>query len=213
MNNDIRMTLFGNILSAAAKYRIVATRIFAGMLILLLLLTDSRWAAYPLMDSAFEILGLILVTLGAFGRLWASLYISGYKVNHLITEGPYSVVRNPLYFFSFLGAGGLALAARSFLVVTLVVIAFLLYYPLVVAREEKKLADRHGAEYAQYAGRTPRFMPNLTLYHEPQTYLVNVRKHQQAFLDAMFFIWIYGILQVIQTSHDTGLLPVLFKIP
>ena len=207
------MTFFGKILSLVSKKRILATRVFAGLLIMLLLLTDSRWAQYSFMGSVFELVGLILVTAGAFGRLWASLYISGYKVQHLIREGPYSIVRNPLYFFSFFGAIGIALAAKSFLLTAMVAIAFLLYYPLVVVREEKKLADLHGEEYARYARQTPRFIPNFASYQEPETYRVNVRKHQQAFLDASFFIWIYGIVQVVETLHASGLLPVLFKIP
>ncbi|GIS42766.1 MAG: hypothetical protein Ct9H90mP15_08060 [Candidatus Neomarinimicrobiota bacterium] len=31
-----------------------------------------------------------------------SLYVEGFKTKKLITEGPYSMVRNPLYFFTVL---------------------------------------------------------------------------------------------------------------
>jgi protein-S-isoprenylcysteine O-methyltransferase Ste14 len=38
------------------------------------------------------------------GRAWSTRYIGERKANLLVTEGPYSVSRNPLYLFSFLGA-------------------------------------------------------------------------------------------------------------
>jgi protein-S-isoprenylcysteine O-methyltransferase Ste14 len=51
-----------------------------------------------------------LAAMIASHRLWCSLYISGYKNSQLITSGPYSLCRNPLYFFSFVGFA--ALCAR-----------------------------------------------------------------------------------------------------
>ena len=47
----------------------------------------------------FSVIGFILLIFGCFGRIWASLYIEGNKTKNLITNGPFMMVRNPLYFF------------------------------------------------------------------------------------------------------------------
>ena len=53
-----------------------------------------------------EWFGIFAILLCIFGRTWTSLYIGGRKNRALLTKGPYSVVRNPLYVFSILGAAG-----------------------------------------------------------------------------------------------------------
>lgn len=60
----------------------------------------SRWAlASPVTGAILTGLGLILVSVAACGRLWCMLYIAGYKTQKLVTAGPYSLCRNPLYLF------------------------------------------------------------------------------------------------------------------
>lgn len=213
MDKTIKVTLTSRLLAVVSGYRITATRVLAGFLAVLLLLTDNYWTQHRFIEVLFETFGLCFATVGAFGRLWASVYISGYKVKKLAKEGPYSIVRNPLYLFSLIGAVGIALASESLLITAIVIMAFLLYYPFVVAREENRLAAKHGEGYEEYARRTPRFIPKLSLYQEPKTYVINVPKHRQALLDATFFIWIYVALQLINHAHEAGLLPILFRIP
>src|SRR4029453_14157849 len=60
-----------------------------------------------------EWFGIFAILLCIFGRTWTSLYIGGRKNRALLTKGPYSVVRNPLYCFSILGAAGCGGAARQ----------------------------------------------------------------------------------------------------
>jgi hypothetical protein len=55
-------------------------------------------------------LGMFLVAIGSLGRMWCSLYIAGYKDQVLLTQGPDSMTRNPLYFFSTFGALGVGFA-------------------------------------------------------------------------------------------------------
>ena len=44
---------------------------------------------------------------------WSSLYIAGRKGRELVTVGPYSTCRNPLYFFSIVGAAGMGAQSGS----------------------------------------------------------------------------------------------------
>ena len=147
-----------------ARQRVVVSRIFGIVVILLVPFTTAPFNEDSLTDILFETFGLFLLTICSMGRLWALLYISGYKKLELITEGPYSMVRHPLYVFSLIGAIGIGLASENILVLAALVIFYLLYYPLTILVEEKKLVDKFGQAYLDYIKRTPRFLPKLSLY-------------------------------------------------
>ncbi|NIP98057.1 MAG: isoprenylcysteine carboxylmethyltransferase family protein, partial [Akkermansiaceae bacterium] len=106
---------------------------------------------------------------GVFGRLLSTIFIGGHKTHTLVMEGPYGLTRNPLYFFSLLGVLGLGVTSANPAVAVLLLAAFSLYYPGVLAREEEKLAKEHGDLYAAYRERVPRFWPRLGLgWREPR---------------------------------------------
>jgi protein-S-isoprenylcysteine O-methyltransferase Ste14 len=193
--------------------RTAATRKFAIFLAGLLLVTDHSWPKAGFLDVFLTTTGLVLVGIGAMGRAWASMYISGYKDKDLVTEGAYSVVRNPLYVFSFIGAIGIGCATGSLLLIGLLILGFFIYYPLTMTDEEQRLAAKYGQEYANYARHTPRFFPNFSIFHESETYTVHSRTYRYAFLDAVWFVWIYALIQLIEKLHEVGILPTLFKIP
>jgi len=193
--------------------RTAATRKFAFLLAGLLLITDHSWSKTGFLNIFLGTTGLILVGIGSMGRAWASMYISGYKDRELVTEGAYSIVRNPLYVFSFIGAVGVGCATGSLLLIGLMILGFFIYYPLTMADEEQRLAAKYEQEYADYARHTPRFVPNFSLFHESETYTVNTKTYRYAFLDAVWFIWIYGLIQLIEKLHECGILPTLFRIP
>ena len=75
------------------------------MIVTIIINDDFRVNTLDISDIqsvGLSVIGFVLVTLGGFGRLWASLYVEGFKTKTLITEGPYSMVRNPLYFFTII---------------------------------------------------------------------------------------------------------------
>jgi protein-S-isoprenylcysteine O-methyltransferase Ste14 len=205
--------MFAKLRMFLSEKRILISRIFCVFLALLLLISRSSWDRNTFMDSMLEFMGLMLVCVGMLGRIWTALYISGYKCDTLVTKGPYSIVRNPLYFFSFLGAAGIGLSSESLLMTMLICLLFLLYYPFVVLHEEKQLASRHVIEFQQYASVTPRFVPNFFLYDQPESYTVSVKQYQKSFLDASMFILIYAILQLLERLHESGILPTYLRIP
>jgi protein-S-isoprenylcysteine O-methyltransferase Ste14 len=55
--------------------------------------------------------------------------------------------RNPLYFFSLIGAIGLGLASENLLILGLIMIFFLVYYPFTIIAEEAKLEITFGYSY------------------------------------------------------------------
>ena len=96
------------------KFRIQLTQIFVIILMGTITVSSSAWEIKtPFFSTILFFIGIILVGIASFGRLWCSLYIAGYKTDNLVTEGPYSMCRNPLYFFSFIGALGVGFASET----------------------------------------------------------------------------------------------------
>jgi protein-S-isoprenylcysteine O-methyltransferase Ste14 len=201
------------ILYKIAKARLIVSRIFGLLVFLLLLFTGHSFKQSEVADTLLEISGLFLLSICSFGRLWSLIYISGYKSNTLITEGPYSIVRHPLYFFSLLGAIGIGLASGNVLVLVLIIAFFLLYYPFTILAEESKLAEKFGQTYTEYKKRVPMFIPRLSLYKEPQVYNITVNKLVRNFVEAMLLLWIFILMHLIEMLQNTGVLPVLLRVP
>jgi len=143
-------------------HRIVASRAFAVMGLCVLLVTESAWDSTWLELGTF-LAGVVLVGIATVGRLWCSVYISGYKTTKLITVGPYSITRNPLYFFSALGFVGVALVSEALILPMLVVALLMVFTPSVIEQEERVLAAKFGEEFSTYCRRTPRFWPRLSV--------------------------------------------------
>ena len=114
-----------------------------------------------------SIIVFILVTLGGFGRLWASLYVEGFKTKRLITEGPYSMVRNPLYFFTIIILLGFCCVVKSIPIAIALLAGFSLLHIPAIINEEKKLLSKHDHLYKEYYHKTPRLIPNIFKYKRP----------------------------------------------
>ncbi len=195
------------------KSRIPVSRVFVAVFVFFALFSESKWEeVIPFVSTVLFFCGIALVGVASLGRLWCSLYIAGKKTKFLITEGPYSVSRNPLYFFSFLGAIGVGLSNESFTFALLALFAFLLYYPMVMREESNRLKEVHGADYKEYADSVPYFWPNWRLLKEPDFYEVNTKVFRKHIFSALWFIWIVGFLELIESFHELGVLPIWFKL-
>jgi protein-S-isoprenylcysteine O-methyltransferase Ste14 len=101
-----------------------------------------------------------LVAVRTLGRQWAleARVIEGHE---LVTLGPYSVVRNPIYLgmFGLLVATGLAISHWQALVAATVL--FLAGNEIRIRSEEKLLREAFGAQFEDYARRVPAFFPRL----------------------------------------------------
>lgn len=195
------------------RLRTVGTRLVVVLVFALLLFTKQYWVDHGLCKMFMETTGLVFIGTSVLGRIWASLYICGYKGGTLITEGPYSIVRNPLYFFSFIGTIGFGLSTESLLITGMLVLLFIFCYPHTVAAEEQKLLARHGDAYSEYSRTTPRFIPKPALLNEPEMYVVNIKKCHRAFLDAATLILSYGLVHILVELHKIRILPGWFTIP
>jgi protein-S-isoprenylcysteine O-methyltransferase Ste14 len=196
-----------------ARHRIVFTRILLILSVLPLLFCSSVWdhASHLVSESLFAV-GIILVGVGVIGRIWCFSYISGRKQIELVTAGPYSLMRNPLYFFTMLGAVGIAFTSETIALPAIVLLLFLLAYPAVIRQEEHRLSELHGANFSQYCTTTPRFWPRFTNYHEPAELLLNPRAFRRGLQDVIWFIVACGVFEILEGLHESGLVPVILHL-
>lgn len=189
----------------------VLSRLFLVGLAAVLAVSESAWEP-TFMDALLFTTGCVLVPIGMVGRIWCTLYIAGYKTKTLVTEGPYSICRNPLYFFSFIGGLGVALTTETLVVPAVVAAAFAAYYPLIVRKEEERLAEVHGAEFAAYRQAVPAFIPDLRLLREAETYPVNAVVFRRHISDALWFFWFVALIELVEKFHELDILPVHFHL-
>jgi protein-S-isoprenylcysteine O-methyltransferase Ste14 len=145
-----------------------------------------------------EILGYLLVGLATIGRAWCGLYIFGHKSKELRQEGPYSICRNPLYLFTFMGAMGVAVASERIIVVIIFGLVYSSYYWLVIMFEERRLTKLFGEEYGQYCSRVRRFIPSFRNYQSPERIEVNPHLMFKRIAKGMWFFWLFIALEIIK---------------
>lgn len=192
-------------------HRITASRIMGWAGAIVLLVGESAWE-HSWVELATFFTGIVLVGLATIGRLWCSVYISGYKNASVITAGPYSLMRNPLYFFSALGFVGLALVTETVVLPLLVAVLLAILTPPVIAQEERYLAAKFGATFADYCARTPRFWPRLAGYVEPESWTVSPRIFRRRLMDSLWFVWGAGFIELIEALHAEGVLPTIVHL-
>lgn len=175
-------------------------------------MTRSQWGG-GLVHEAIEALGLGLIALCIVGRAWCSLYIGGRKKAEIVDRGPYSVSRNPLYVFSFLGAFGVGAQTGSLTLAALFLMVTVLVFWFTVQREEAWLSEEFGAPYAAYVARTPRFGPDFSKWKDEEMLEIRPRFFLTTLLDGLVFLLAFPLFEGIDWLQRSGWLVPLFTLP
>lgn len=195
--------------SRVTRRRILVTRLITWPLAVVIILLGSRWDEHVVFKGLLFFFGCMFVTAATLGRLWCSLYICGYKTKQLVTSGPYSLCRNPLYLFSVIGVVGVGLATETMTIPLLLALFFALFYPTVIRDEEAELAVVHGEAFKEYISSVPRFWPRSLKIQEPSEYKVDPVRFRRAMIDAMWFVGFLGLLEFSEALRDAGVLPTI----
>ena len=78
----------------------------------------------------------------------------------LVTTGPFAYCRNPMYLGHIIFLLGLTLSLGSMLA-AIITAASVVWFQFRVRRDEKRLAERFGQSYVDYAARVGRWVPGL----------------------------------------------------
>jgi len=113
------------------------------------------------------------------------------EARRLVTTGPYSIVRHPLYLFELLGVIGILLQMRSstgILLLTLIVAL-----QIARARWEEAVLDRAFPEFAAYLQKVPFVIP-----HDVRSFYALLRDDPTARRrSALIMSSVFGLLTVI----------------
>jgi len=112
--------------------------------------------------------GLVLVLFGEFIRVWSVSYAgsetrttTGVGGSNLVTQGPYAIIRNPLYFGNisiYVGIGIMSNAMFPFLTI-LAFLFFTFQYYLIIFNEEDYLRVTYKETFDIYCKTVKRFLP------------------------------------------------------
>lgn len=110
-------------------------------------------------DNLVLMLGTPFIVAGAALRLFASGFIT--KNHELATDGPYAIVRHPLYTGNIAIVSGFAVASGQWWAVVIALAFFWFYYPTAIEYEDRKLHNLFGDRWLQWAGDVPALMPTF----------------------------------------------------
>ncbi len=185
---------------------------FALLAVVILVSSDGRREG-TIPDLALETVAYVLLTACAIGRIWCSAYMAGNKRKRLVIAGPYSLMRNPLYFFSFLGFIGAGLVLGSWAIAAALGLFFIAtHWPTILA-EERRLQGLFGAQFDHYCAKVPRFFPRSLKTTKLERADFSPPLFDAAVRDCALIMSVYVIAQGLEWSHVHEVLPVLIHLP
>ena len=192
--------------------RLIVVQAAAVFAVILLLFSRPALAEGSNGHEVVETIGFAMVLICFLGRLWSILFVGGRKNDELIVSGPFSMTRNPLYFFSTVGAVGIGLMFGSALAAAMLGLASYAVFRFTAGKEAEYLAGKFGAVYTAYAERTPRFWPNPLLYRDEDQWLFSTRALKSTFRDGLYFLALFPVIEAVEYFRVSGALPTLFTV-
>lgn len=157
--------------------------------------------AKPELRLSVFIIGLLLSLIGEGLRIRSIRYAGGATrtrrvgASDLVTDGPFSLTRNPLYLANMMMYTGYALASFSCFpyLPVLTLLFFALQYGLIISLEESTLRKLFGNQYVEYCRAVPRLFPRRILHPKhalPRYSLKEALRQERSTLAGLFLLWI-----------------------
>ncbi len=189
----------------AERSRLAITQFWMAGIFLLTLFTGSAWNENLVIKETLYSGALILTFVGCLGRVWSLAHIAGRKNDQLVTEGPYSLCRNPLYLFSLIAALGIGMATCTLTIPLAIVIGYAALYPTVIRQEESRLAAIYGEQFETYCQATPKFFPSFRNFRPAAQLLVDMRAFSRGLRDTGWFLFATLVVHLNFVLHETGI--------
>lgn len=140
--------------------------------------------------------GVPIALFGAGIRAWASGHLR--KNAELAVSGPYAFTRNPLYFGSFVMAGGCAVCGGSLWLSVWMMALFLAVYVPVMQAEAAHMRRLFAGDYESWAAKVPLFVPRVTPYRNGLTRRFDPRQYlrHREYRAAIGLVIVIGVLSL-----------------
>ena len=141
--------------------------------------------------------GFVVSMAGELIQLWC--FASLDKNRDLACNGPYALVRNPMYLGRFLIVLGVVMLLGSLWVIGAYTVLYSFYMVNRVKREEARLREVLGASYAEYSAAVHRFVPGRPYRDNPVRYwnwALLRQNHGWANLAGTLAFWIAAAVRV-----------------
>ncbi|HAY47380.1 MULTISPECIES: methyltransferase family protein [Thalassospira] len=165
------------------------------------------------LHEGIELGGIGLIAVAIFGRAWCTLYIGGRKAQQLTDRGPYSISRNPLYVFSFIGAAGVGAQTGSLVISAIFVLGAVAVFLPVILREERALAQLFGPQFERYQARVPRFGPRFSAWRDMDAIEVRPKLLWRTLRDGLAFFLAVPLFEFFDWLQVSGIVHPLVHLP
>jgi protein-S-isoprenylcysteine O-methyltransferase Ste14 len=192
--------------------RLVASRASVVVVVAVAVFSKHAWSEHGVTDAALAAVGYGLLIAGALGRIWCAVHIAGRKNRELVTEGPFSIMRNPLSFFSMLAFVGAGLSFESITLAIAFGAVFFVTHWRTILLEERNLRAIFGPAYDEYIARVPRFLPRPRLYVPATVVTLSVPVFLRSLFEAGLIPLAFLGAQAVEAGHQSGVLPVLLSL-
>jgi protein-S-isoprenylcysteine O-methyltransferase Ste14 len=146
--------------------------------IVVIVLISKRWAPIDKgtwVGLSLDVAGWICFLLGCFLRLSSIVFVGGRKGKGVVSTGPYSMCRNPLYLGSLLIAVSGALLLHCLSGAAAIALASVFYLMIVIPSEERQLHEAFKEDWEKYVAGTPRLIPKFRWIAGEQWHEVDLR--------------------------------------
>ncbi len=187
--------------------RIRDTKVILIIAAFFILFTQPTFSDEGIIHEILDFIGYILVAICALGRVYSTAFLGGHKNKNLITQGPYSVVRNPLYSFSLLGITGIAMMTNHIIIMIVTPLIIGIIYDRLIKREEVFLKEEFGKEYDAYITSTPRLFPKFSNYSVSDDTILYPKMLSRSFSDAIWWFAFFPIIELLEYLQESGIVP------
>ena len=194
------------------KTRMRDTRILVGIVFFAVFFTSPIIQEGSFTYDAARLTGYILLCICVMGRIYSTAFIGGIKNERLVTYGSYSMCRNPLYFYSLLGAAGLGLMSAQIITFTIIFGGGLFIYTGLIKREETFLYEKFGDKFTAFKASTPRLLPNIKKYICPDKLTFQPKYLIMAIQDSIWWLIMPPLFEIARNLHQTGIIKPLFSL-
>lgn len=188
-------------------------RLSAIPFVLLAVFVRPTWPVGSRIAFVVEFTGYLLLLAGLGIRMWSIFHIGGRKSRELVTEGPYSLCRNPLYVGTLLMVIGAGMCFENVPMLAAVLVVFVPVHLIAVRLEEKHLEALFPTDYPSYKRTVPRFLPRFRSYKRKDQLVVRLKTIRRIMVDTVAVLLLPEVEDLLEVLHEAGVIPVLWHFP